>query len=598
MKKTLLAAAAALTAAVALGATLVPGGTASAATTATSTNPGFTATFVSPYWFDGKDDAAQLKTQFAAQKQAGVNTVIIEWSAHEDAMTAAYPANPTLGYGAFNDAVPQYVAAAKAAGLTVWMGLIVAPDMYENQANITSASWLAGQATRFQKLADDLYGKYGSSIAGWYIPVEPGNNMLKTPAGAARIGGWLGSISSYLHTHDGKKPVMVSPSMPSAESAGLSPEQFVAEMQPMVAAAHIDVWNLQDGFEMTSWSPEQEANAFAAAQALVQKYNAKLWASVYTPAVDGNGTVPLSRLVPYLRAIAETGTTLSTWEFAQYLDPDASQANGAQMTTNFAQYRSYLAAAKPAPARTATATAQSSTSVLVRWTQATDAAAQVAGYEVWRRAGSGVWQFAGQTGRAGVYLDATAQPGTAYSYRVVSVSASGAAGTAASTASITTPNWPSGTVRPASYAIATSSSASDTRSYADHGTLTNGKLAASSGYWTTGWTGVNVAGAGTVTYTIDLGKTRSVSAFDSRWLYTPGAGITLPGSIGYATSTDGKAFTTRATVGSQSGKTIAGIDGQVVDYAATVTAVSARYVRVTVSQPQGGWAFTDQLMVR
>ncbi|GAA4174585.1 DUF4434 domain-containing protein [Gryllotalpicola koreensis] len=304
--------------------------------------PAFRAAFWSPYFVDGSNDAAQIAQAMAAQKAAGDTDVIIEWSVHYDAGDAAYPAAASTGFWQWNDAVPQFIAAAKKAGMHVWLGLAVVPDSVNDLSKITNQTWLNAFAATQQKVADDLYAKYGSSIAGWYIPTEPAQVNVATPARAAQFGRYLGAVSDYLHTHDGKKPVMVSPSMPTAISAGLSAQQFVTEMAPLIAASHVDVVNLQDGFEMTAWTPAQEAAAFASAKKQTDAAHAQLWAAVYTPLRDGNGAVPVSKLTPYLRALGALGIPLTEWEFTSYMAPDTSLPNGAAMSQNYAAYKAYL----------------------------------------------------------------------------------------------------------------------------------------------------------------------------------------------------------------------------------------------------------------
>ncbi|MBO9578407.1 MAG: DUF4434 domain-containing protein, partial [Microbacteriaceae bacterium] len=317
---------------------------------AATTRPGFIASFVSPYFFDGRASTQQqLATQLDAQEQVGAGDVIVEWAVHADARNAAYPSSPALGLGRFNDAVPALVQAVQARGDQLWMGLVVAPDAWADPSRFTSEQFLAEQLALTNAVADDLWAQYGGAVKGWYIPVEPSWDMISTPERAARLGEWYDAIADHLHALSGK-PVMVSPSMPYAWNVGMAPTDYVAAMAPMIAGSDVDVWNLQDGFEMTGWSPETEANAFRAARALTDAAGAELWAAIYTPAYNGAGVrVPVSKLTPYLEALGALGVPLTQWEFAQYLSPDLGRPNGAEMTENLAQYRAYLGAAAPRP---------------------------------------------------------------------------------------------------------------------------------------------------------------------------------------------------------------------------------------------------------
>ncbi len=388
---------------------------AASAAAAPAPNPGFSAAFWSPYWFFGRSDA-ELRSALAAQKAAGSTNVIISWAVDSDAKDAAYPSASKLRLARFDNAVGKLVSADKSLGLSTWMGLVVAPDSWAKSKKFTSAKFRKQQVRLADKVADDLWKRYGKQIAGWYIPIEPSLAMISTPTRAKHLGQFYEAIAKHLHKLSGRK-VMVSPSMPYAWSAGVSPETFIAHMAPMVRAAkHVNVWNLQDGFEMTGWSPAQEANAFLKAKALVAKTGAKLWADVYTPATDGNGDVSVAKLVPYLRALAATGVPLSEWLYTDYLAPATAAPADPRTPQHLDDYRSYRAAARPAAATGLTA-AREGAAVTVGWTTVEGATA----YDVWRQTAAG-WTMIGTTTATGIVDQST----TATSYRVMAVSGLGA----------------------------------------------------------------------------------------------------------------------------------------------------------------------------
>jgi hypothetical protein len=327
----------------AAGATVATRSAVPALSTVKTAAPGFKAAFWSPYFVNGTANIdAQIAKGMAAQKAAGDTDVIIEWSVHYDAKDTAYPASASIGLPQWNDAVPRLVAAAKKAGLHVWMGLAVAPTSVGTVSTVTNQSWLNTFAAFDQKLSNDLYAKYGSSISGWYLPTEPAQVNVATPTRAAQFGSMLGAVSDYLHTHNGKKPVMVSPSMPTAILSNLSATAFVSELAPVIQRSHVDVLNLQDGFEMTAWTPAQEVAAFAAAKKLTDANRMVLWAAVYTPVRDGNGLVSVAKMTPYLKALGAAGIPLTQWEFASYMTPDTSRTDGTQMVANYKAYMAYL----------------------------------------------------------------------------------------------------------------------------------------------------------------------------------------------------------------------------------------------------------------
>lgn len=262
---------------------------------------------------------AQVDQDLGWQSQVDDDGIIVDWSVDQEADAAWYP--DQVGYGYFESTIPTLVAATAAAGQPLWMGLIVSPTLFQQDAN--SWSFLEAEVPRFEAVADDLYRQYGSTITGWYIPTEPNQTNVATPALSLQYGTWLSQIDAYLHTYDGDKQVMIAAEMPSAALTGLTPHQFVQEMQPMMSVAHINVWDFEDGFGMTGWTPQQEARGFSLAIHYGDQDGDAVWADVYTPA----SSTPL-QWEAYLHAIAGAGTSVfSQWTFNDYMDPSNITSN-------------------------------------------------------------------------------------------------------------------------------------------------------------------------------------------------------------------------------------------------------------------------------
>jgi hypothetical protein len=294
--------------------------------------------FWSPY-DDWSSD--RISATLSEQAALGQRTLIIDWAAHLDANDTAYPADPALGYTRFNDVIPRLVAQTTRSHFELWMGLAVAPDGFP--ANEDDPRYLADFVHRSIQLADDLFARYGAAIHGWYIPTEPTAQELSSPAKANQYAGWLTQLVGYLHSHDGGKPVMISPCMPTAIQVGWTADQFVSALAPLMRTTGIDVWNVQDGFEMTGWSPTEEAHAFTQLADLASRSGTHVWADVYTPARDGLGRpVTAAQLYPYLAALKSTGVPLVQWTFNDYFASTTQDADAALRSANTAAYRSML----------------------------------------------------------------------------------------------------------------------------------------------------------------------------------------------------------------------------------------------------------------
>jgi hypothetical protein len=318
-----------------LGATVLTGAgqaVASTTTTCPTGQPGFGYSFWNPYdnW-----TATQINQEIQSQRRVNDGGIVVDWSVDQEANAAWYP--NSVGYSNFENTIPSLVSAAKASGQRLWLGLVVSPTLFQQEGN--NWSFLEAEVPKFEAVANDLYRQYGSSIQGWYIPTEPNQTNVATYNLSYQYGAWLAQIDGYLHTHDGDKSVMIAPEMPSAIQAGLTPRQFIQEMQPMMAVAKMDVWNFEDGYGMTGWTPSQEAAGFALAQRYGAQYHGSVWADVYTPS-----TATPAQWEPYLQAIAATGTSqLSQWTFPEYMDPTNTSSN-ANASADYNAYYQYCVA--------------------------------------------------------------------------------------------------------------------------------------------------------------------------------------------------------------------------------------------------------------
>ena len=291
--------------------------------------PGFGATFWDPYY---SPSTTQMASEVRAQGNVHDSTYVVDWAVDEDANNATWYPNG-LGYPVFSDMIPKLINTLAPSGAPLWMGLVVGPGL--SSANSNNWTWLETQVPLFERVADDLYRLYGKSITGWYIPSEPGESIVASYDNSYQYGAFLRQIDDYLHTHDGNKRVMIAPAMPSAIYNNLTPYQFVLQMQPMMAVAHMDIWNLQDGFGMTGWSAAQEAAGFALARQYGLQYGSRIWADVYTP----NNSTP-AQWEPYLQALAPYSDVLSQWTFPQYLDP-GDTADNPNAAAFYSAYSSY-----------------------------------------------------------------------------------------------------------------------------------------------------------------------------------------------------------------------------------------------------------------
>jgi len=308
------------------------------------------AAFLDPY--DVYDASSlRLETMFAAQKSAGIGTVIYQWSGwmYDDRTVATtYPAGVGTGYGHFDNSLPKVLAAAEKQDIEVWVGLLLRNEVFDSPATRSNAPFLRQFQSESIRLAADLFAKYGDRIAGWYIPAEPGDYSISSPAVTQLHTRVLATISDGLHRISPHLPVMVSPAVPRAIFVGLSGVDFVSLLEPLIRGAGIDVWNLQVGFKMTAWSPADDVALIRRGQQIAVRHGATVWADIYVPGPGRHAGDPPEPNFPTdphaflaeIRALASTSAPIAIWTFDDAMNPDPSRANATDRDALFSVYQS------------------------------------------------------------------------------------------------------------------------------------------------------------------------------------------------------------------------------------------------------------------
>ncbi|MDR2115237.1 MAG: DUF4434 domain-containing protein [Planctomycetaceae bacterium] len=315
---------------------------------------GFTSTFIDPYYYNWKNaESARQKIGLLldAEKAADIKEIIVGWSAYYSnsgttlaKILTAYNTDAAFHDRTFNNFLPIFLDEADKRGFRVIFGLLVDPDGFDDTKRFTSADWRDKYVAKSKALSDDLFSKFGARFDGWFIPCEPSNYHIKDPEIAYNIGVMIGQISDFLHENNGKKQVVIAPTMPTAIRSGITAEQFLDRMAPIFENAHADRWELQDGFMMTAWKPETIKRAFEKAALLAAAHSVELRAAMYTPVKtnDGKAYVDIVNMLRYVSAIQEAGVQVTAYQFHYFMDPNNAKADAEQMRSNYRAYLEYL----------------------------------------------------------------------------------------------------------------------------------------------------------------------------------------------------------------------------------------------------------------
>ena len=297
-------------------ATLTPLALSSAADAATTAPAVMSSTFLQPSGTTIGWTAKQYASEITLERAAGITGIIDQWTVDEDANQAYYPA-ASGWYPRANDMVDPLLSAAGQAGDTVWLGLA---NVSAWQAHAGDAKWLSNQLYVDEQTAGQLYKLYGSNktFKGWYVPFEVSDQELGTSADVAAMKSFFTSLTSYLHSHDGNKPVMTSPTY---EHLTQSPATFAASVKNVLGG--FDVIDVQDSGGSGYEKPSDISNWFTALHKALAGTGSALWDDPDLFSADNHGgPMAPAQLQANLKAAYGQVSAYSGFSFTTQLDPD------------------------------------------------------------------------------------------------------------------------------------------------------------------------------------------------------------------------------------------------------------------------------------
>ncbi|MEU4482341.1 DUF4434 domain-containing protein [Micromonospora sp. NPDC023966] len=607
MKRRIAAAFSALaTASVVIVPHSIPAHAASGRGQCASSAPSFSGSFIQPDLVDRWTDA-QLRAEMEMLARACIKEQVIQWTADTGTSPATriYPSSEPQSTK--TDVVGRILAAAQRQGIKVFLGLQTNNQWWNRYAN--DEAWLDAEAAYANKLADDLWQKYGSTyrdtIAGWYLSFEVDNWNFPSTVTWDRMASFYQTVGTHLNQLTTGMPVVISPFYNS--SGGLSADGWSQMWRQILSASDIDVIAMQDGVGAGHATTEQLPEWFAATKQAIQDVSptTQLWADTETfiPSSTGFISMPTAHVVSDMHAVRPYVNRYWSFSYDHYYSPVV--VNPAYDKT----YRAYLktgAVESEAPTTPAgfTAIASDPQAVTLRWQASTDRIG-VTRYLIYRN-GTLVRQLASldrsscgksegciehQLQEPVTYVDSQLNPGETYEYTVVAEDAAGNRSAPTAPASATTaaaPPTPVNLSRGAGY----SCSLPADQGYPDPGAkLTDGQLGTVA-YIDPAWTGRLTSSP--FTCTLDLGRVTTVNEVTSRWLQDPGTGIVLPKNVDVAVSTDGQNFT---ALGSMAAPSL-GDARAVATFRLINLTTGTRFVRLSVNPTGAGWSFTDEVEVR
>jgi len=550
------------------------------------TQPALSGSFLQPDLGDAWT-IRQWQKEFFYMGAAGINQMVIQWTADSKYKTTIYPSSlPGYTQDTQHDVVERALVTGDFNHAQIYLGLQTNDDWWTYYTS--NGPWLKEQAQVSNALADDLWKKYGhhKSLAGWYLTFEVDNWNENTQTDWNRLIAFYQAIGNHLHQLTPRKPVMIAPFFNS--SGGLTSAQWQTMWEYILAKSPLDIMAQQDGVGVGHAKTQQLAEWFRAVHDAIQhaRPQMKCWVDAETFTPDGEPMV-IHKLVDDMREVEPFVSNYLSFSFNHYMSPQ--QVNPLYYKT----YMDYLMTGRveskqPSKPADLQAVALDEMTIALSWDPSKDNFG-VAGYLVWRDGKRIGLVYDGGT----EFVDSGLQANTTYTYQVAAFDAAGNKSVLSDPATATTLGSDPYLTDLALHKAYVATMPAD-QNYPDTGDveLTDGIYGAVD-YTDPAWQGRNT---GLVySFTIDLGSVQTIKEFRSRWLQTESAAILLPKFVTYYVSDDGSNFTLIGSVNRPG----YGDEDLAAWYTLTnLDNVSGRYVKLEITPPSEVWTFVDETEAR
>ncbi len=187
-------------------------GLAAVAATGAPTRP--TGTFVQLTRAVATNTAANWRADLDAAKAAGMDLVIVQWTAEPPVAYFAADTNDLPMCTETYETLERLFDAARDSGLTLYLGLMNDPGYWKaiTGRDRVLRDYFLLRVARNERLQKQLLERFGSrpEWAGYYIPEEIDDLTWRNPARAAFLRDYLSLMTERLKFNDAARPVAVS----------------------------------------------------------------------------------------------------------------------------------------------------------------------------------------------------------------------------------------------------------------------------------------------------------------------------------------------------------------------------------------------------
>lgn len=268
--------------------------------------------------------ASDFAAEYEAMKEVGMDHIIWQWTVDTKEKQACYPTEMPGYSQIFNqDAVNLSLEQAEKQGLKVWLGLNANDDWFGYYAN--DENWLANEVSFNKKIVQELWqrygGRYGGTIAGFYIWMEVDNLHFQERKKQNRMAAVYKEIAETIHGTTGK-PMMIAPFF--TQGIGQDAVQYADMWGTILKTAPIDIIALQDGIGADHVTLEEIGGWLALLKAKVNEVRpeTKLWSDLetFTPELL---SAPISRIIGQINAQRKYVSNFTSFSFNHYDSPNS-----------------------------------------------------------------------------------------------------------------------------------------------------------------------------------------------------------------------------------------------------------------------------------
>lgn len=255
-------------------------------------------------------------------RQAGINTILVQYAIYTGVCHFPCPPEMVADMDERFDSISHLMDAAGERGMEVYLGLQLDHSFWEGEFDP------AERIATNSRVLDELRALYGDrpALAGWYLPEEISDVLLRDPEAFEAMAVYLGGITAHIR-ESGGLPAIISPYF----GVNPNPAEYAADWDRLLERVDLDIFALQDGVGTRRTTIAEGAAVFKALAPVMERHGVAFWANVEVfdlvhgwPIDDkpwSAAPATADRVLAQMEAAAPHTTKTIIFDFPHYLSP-------------------------------------------------------------------------------------------------------------------------------------------------------------------------------------------------------------------------------------------------------------------------------------